>query len=356
MFSGRHPLVVDKKGRFFIDRDPNTFKYILEFLTYVVRITNKHFRYGEILSPVEASIHKKVVADFKYFEIKVPSLFEEEIEINTSKELASKMSRELAWLNVRSSQSISNGQWFNWNQLKYASTSHFQRNADTVTILKEGIYQILVNYTCQCSTSGNGSANIDLYVSGTPVARTYHGQNDGYYQSRSLQETLKLNSGDTVKVRYHSNSNLYGDELGNSLTIISSSFNLSQGRLEVRSSLSIQNGCYFNWNQPVSVPYTHFKLDGTTITILKEGSYQVFVQYACQCSTHGNTSGNTDLCVSGRVVSRVYHGSSNSNQQSRQIHEILQLKSGDKITVLYYSNMATIADSLANAVTMIPLF
>ena len=32
MFSGRHPLVPDENGCYFIDRDPEPFRYILEFL------------------------------------------------------------------------------------------------------------------------------------------------------------------------------------------------------------------------------------------------------------------------------------------------------------------------------------
>jgi hypothetical protein len=32
MFSGRHPITKDKKGRAFLDRDPRTFEHVLNFL------------------------------------------------------------------------------------------------------------------------------------------------------------------------------------------------------------------------------------------------------------------------------------------------------------------------------------
>jgi len=133
----------------------------------------------------------------------------------------SKEKKDKILLRLQSTATASNGSWFNWNQQITVPPSHFAHNgSNTTTILTAGIYQIVVRYVVTCSTHGNGSANIDLYVSGTVVARLYHGDANGYQKSNTLTEILPLKVNDTIMIKYISNSNGVADQLGNTLTIM----------------------------------------------------------------------------------------------------------------------------------------
>ncbi len=123
-------------------------------------------------------------------------------------------------MKVQSNNSVSNGNYINWNQPIQVPSSHFQHDSVTTTIKQAGTYQVSVRYTLQCSTHGNGAANIDLYVSGSVVARLYHGQSDGYQQSRCMVEILNLKASDTLQVMYRSNGNSIADQYGNEMLIL----------------------------------------------------------------------------------------------------------------------------------------
>jgi hypothetical protein len=124
-------------------------------------------------------------------------------------------------LKLQSNAAVTNGVWFNWNVQLIVPNSHFIHDGGTtITIVKDGLYQISVRYIYQCSTNGNGAANIDLYVTGKPIARVYHGTNNGYQTSNNLLEILHLKQHDTIMVKYMSNSAGVADQLGNTITIV----------------------------------------------------------------------------------------------------------------------------------------
>jgi len=58
LFTGRIPLVKDEKGNFFIDRNPNYFEYVLEFL-----------RDGDIVWPTDKFLTQKIKREFEYFNL-----------------------------------------------------------------------------------------------------------------------------------------------------------------------------------------------------------------------------------------------------------------------------------------------
>jgi len=196
----------DKDQPLFIDRDGEIFKYVLEYLTY-----------GKLVSIIDnLGVFQKLLLDAEYYVL--PGLIEQLKDYNT---LNCKGKIINIFLRVQSSINTSNGSYINWNIATAVPTSHFQHNGSTITIKQTGLYQIIIRYALQCSSNGlSGDANIDLYVSNQVVARVYHGQNDGYCQSRSLIEILPLQANDTIMVMYRSNSNGIADQLGNSMTIL----------------------------------------------------------------------------------------------------------------------------------------
>jgi len=253
---------------FFIARDGETFKYVLEHLTY-----------GQIISEIDESMLKKLEVDAKFYILprlqtevallkkqvvkqdgkdvgissklgEITSIFEKYISLQKIQEqclkekqdgkdasISSKLGditsifekyislqtpkvKEKIFLRVQSSATVTNGTWFNWNVSKEVPNSHFKLDGNSITVLQTGLYQIFVRYVSTCSTSGNGSANIDLYVSNSVVARFYHGQGHGYQTSGGLTEIMPLKANDTVMVKYFSNSNGVADQVANTLSIL----------------------------------------------------------------------------------------------------------------------------------------
>jgi len=196
----------DKEKPIFIDRDGEIFKYILEYLMY-----------GQLISVIDdAGVLQKLSIDADYYML--PPLAK---QLKSTRVEHSKEKKDKILLRLQSTATASNGSWFNWNQQITVPPSHFAHNgSNTTTILTAGIYQIVVRYVVTCSTHGNGSANIDLYVSGTVVARLYHGDANGYQKSNTLTEILPLKVNDTIMIKYISNSNGVADQLGNTLTIM----------------------------------------------------------------------------------------------------------------------------------------
>jgi len=193
----------DKDQPFFIDRDGEIFKYVLEYLTY-----------GKLVSIIDDSgLLEKLLLDADYYVL--PGLKAQLKDFPLAKH-----NKGSILLRVQSSATVTNGSYISWNIAMTVPALHFQHNDSTIKIKQTGLYQIIIKYIVQCSTNGQGNACIDLYVSDQVVARVYHGQNDGYQQSRSLMEILPLQVNDTIKVMYRSNTNGVADQLGNSMTIL----------------------------------------------------------------------------------------------------------------------------------------
>jgi len=197
----------DKAKTIFIDRDGEIFKYILEYLMY-----------GKLISTInDTGILQKLLIDAGYYLL--PPLVEQLKEMPIHEQSYGR--KEKILLRLQSTATATNGSWFNWDQqVAVPPPSHFAHKSHTVTIKTAGVYQIVVRYVGTCSTHGNGSANIDLYVAGTAVARLYHGEANGYQKSNTLTEILPLKVGDTIMIKYMSNGNGVADQLGNTLTIL----------------------------------------------------------------------------------------------------------------------------------------
>ena len=122
---------------------------------------------------------------------------------------------------VAARSTFSNGQYINWNSPIVSLGSHLQYDgSSTYTILKTCLLQLTVRYTATCSTNGNGSANVNLLVNGTAVARCYHGQNGNFQESREMQDIREYNVNDKIQFQYYSNQSTVSDVLGTTLTIM----------------------------------------------------------------------------------------------------------------------------------------
>ena len=116
---------------------------------------------------------------------------------------------------------FSNGQYINWNSPLLDLTSHLQYDGSSAyTIRKKCLLQLTVRYIATCSTNGNGAANVNLLVNGTAVARCYHGQSGGYQESREMHDIREYNVNDKIQFQYYSNQPTVNDALGTTLTIM----------------------------------------------------------------------------------------------------------------------------------------
>jgi len=85
MFSGRHPITKDKKGRCFIDRDADSFRYILNFL-----------RRDVMVWPSDPALQKELQLDLEFFNLLgratfKPDLFAESIIVGDDAHLRTQL-------------------------------------------------------------------------------------------------------------------------------------------------------------------------------------------------------------------------------------------------------------------------
>jgi hypothetical protein len=193
------------KDGLFIARDGEVFKYILEYLTY-----------GKLLSTItDPGLGEKLRLDAEFYLLpgllqQLPDRKDPEIPDNSR-----------MWFRIRSKSSATNNTYFCWDtpDSPQFHSRHFTAadNNTAIVVKTKGLYQIFVSYGCVCS--GNSHA-VDLYVNDTVVTRNYHGQSDGYQQSRLLQHIHPIAAGDKIKVLYKSNSASVTDPLATSLTLL----------------------------------------------------------------------------------------------------------------------------------------
>jgi len=199
----------------FIARDGESFKFVLEYLTY-----------GKLFSiPTDLGTAEKLCADADFYLL--PELYKLAGE---AKEQLLKFPLQrnpdqhgaMIWMRVASSAACGNGGYINWNSSVVVPPSHFSHSGNTTTIQRAGLYHIFLRYEFACSTNGQGAANVDLYIDGAVVARSYHGKADGYYDGRSLEHLDNLKKGAKIQVLYRSNSNCNNnaDALATTLTIL----------------------------------------------------------------------------------------------------------------------------------------
>eukprot|EP01103_Thecamoeba_quadrilineata_P008856 TRINITY_DN18575_c0_g1_i1.p1 TRINITY_DN18575_c0_g1~~TRINITY_DN18575_c0_g1_i1.p1 ORF type:complete len:278 (+),score=19.73 TRINITY_DN18575_c0_g1_i1:99-932(+) len=165
----------------------------------------------------------------KSFEITLKPLSKSDIEVlksiicdlQTELDELRIMKPKNALLKVHSSTPATNGAWFTWNLPQIVTDSHFKHDGGpTITIVQDGLYQIIVRYISQGSSQVAGTANADLYVTGKIVARVNHSCNTNFPKSKNLVEILLLKANDTIMVKYHSNCNAAQDQFSTALTIL----------------------------------------------------------------------------------------------------------------------------------------
>ena len=228
--------LVESPDRVFIARNPTSFGYVLEYLTY-----------GELYSDLsDKGLLNMMIADAKFYGL--PKLAQKvqdrldslAVEVKSEQRLKALEEASLKYderikalsLNcdklvpplyhkVATASQFSNGQYINWNSPIVSLGSHLQYDGSSAyTILKKCLLQLTVRYTATCSTSGNGAANVNLLVNGTAVARCYHGQAAAYQESREMQDIREYNVNDKIQFQYYSDGYSVNDALGTTLVII----------------------------------------------------------------------------------------------------------------------------------------
>eukprot|EP00005_Dracoamoeba_jomungandri_P002898 CAMPEP_0174254456 /NCGR_PEP_ID=MMETSP0439-20130205/3769_1 /TAXON_ID=0 /ORGANISM="Stereomyxa ramosa, Strain Chinc5" /LENGTH=362 /DNA_ID=CAMNT_0015336047 /DNA_START=181 /DNA_END=1269 /DNA_ORIENTATION=- len=321
-----------KTTEHFIPRDPGAFKYVLEFLTY-----------GSLLSQVEdVGVLKKLVIDAEHYYM-LPKL---------AKQARLQLGPEGSHPNFAKfcgAKAVSAGNTFVWNTVEANEECVSLDSSNTVlNVNKSGVFQLNLRYLCQCATNGS---YVEVLVDNSPVARCYHNTNDGYQQSRSIQEIIHLGKGSFLKVLYNSNYNLVNDPLANTLSLLylggpGSTHSLGNRILKLRSSKATANGHCIVWNQAENLPKELFSYNNTAVTVLKGGQYQVTVHYVAVSSQN---SGKIELLVNGSPVATTYHGQNDGYQQSRELSDVFALSKNSKLQVKYHSNSASHSDALATS-------
>ena len=264
--------LVKTPDKIFIARDPTSFGYVLEYITYgelfselsnkgllnMLSADAKFYGLTELAQKVQDRLDSMFAVEEEY-EQRLKSLEEligqlsskvsdigeaqenHSVEIKQVEQEATKavkdMDSKVAALSLRCDKipdqqpplylktaaagRFSNGQYINWNSPIINLPTHLQYDgSSTYTILKKCLLQLTMRYSLTCSTNGNGSANVNLMVNGTAVARCYHGQANGYQESREVQDIREYNINDQIQFQYYSNSATVNDALGTTLTIV----------------------------------------------------------------------------------------------------------------------------------------
>ena len=262
--------LVKTPDKIFIARDPTSFGYVLEYLTYgelfselsnkgllnMLSADAKFYGLTELAQKVQDHLDSMFAVEEEY-EQRLKSLEElvgqlsskvsdigeaqenHSVEIKQVEQEATKAVKDMdstvaalslrcdkiqqppLYLKAAAAGTFSNGQYINWNSQIVDLTAHLQYDgSSTYTILKKCLLQLIMRYSLTCSTNGNGSANVNLMVNGTAVARCYHGQANGYQESREVQDIREYNINDKIQFQYYSNSATVNDALGTTLTIV----------------------------------------------------------------------------------------------------------------------------------------
>jgi len=196
------------EDEYFIPRDNNSFKYVLEFLSY-----------GKLISQInDTNILKKLVEDADYYligELKEAALKQlNEQKILTTGSATPRIIAKWCATGMPTSSSF-----WNWNAADIpAPTSHFTlTNSNTVTFKVAGLYQITV--TINITVSSNGYC-ISLYLNGSAVATNYTSDPNGYSMSWHMNEIISIKANDTLQIYQTHNGSIVVGQVSNKLTIL----------------------------------------------------------------------------------------------------------------------------------------
>lgn len=196
-----------EEGIYSIPREAEVFKYVLEFMIY-----------GQLISELEdRNVLKKLVVDAEYYLLpQLKEQAEKQLKQHAEKQLREQSAKPnpvggagVGAIYAKFVNGIhgGTGQYWQWHSTQACnptfftlSTQHYAN--DTITVLAQGTYLVMVRTACRDSGNGNYMA---LYVNGADVARTYSGINTNYSTSQQVNEVLMLKSGDKIQV-YHTYS------------------------------------------------------------------------------------------------------------------------------------------------------
>jgi len=201
-----------EKEEHFIARDPESFRLVLEYLTY-----------GSLLTRVkDVGILQKVVSDAEYYLL--PQLGNEaakqlqELETTKAQKIAEKKNKVIA--KFASSSCPANGGYWNWNQAEIAApNTHFNVNGNTITFLVAGDYLVLLRVTGGNTQQGN---YVSVYLNGADVARCYFSDANNYTYNSGWQisEVFRINKNDRIQIYHAFNGTLRPETQGNKLSIV----------------------------------------------------------------------------------------------------------------------------------------
>jgi len=197
------------EDEYFIPRDNNSFKYVLEFLSY-----------GKLISQIsDTNILKKLVEDADYYligELKEAALK----QLNEQKILTTGSATPRIIAKWGATSIPTSGSYWNWTVVDIpAPASHFTLTSNhTITFKVAGLYQITVTINIYSSTT-NG-CYISLYLNGAAVVVNYIADANGYQNSWHINEITNIKANDTMQIYQSHGGNLSGGQTSNKLTIL----------------------------------------------------------------------------------------------------------------------------------------
>ena len=200
---------------YIIPRSGDSFKYVLEFLTY-----------GELVSEDELigkqSLLKKLHFDADFYILK--ALKDQTSKLMKIKQIPKqkqeKSTEILPFAKWQSNTACSNGNYWAWNivYISPSKTGYYTKSADhkIITVHKKGKYR--VNIRCTGTTSTN-SHYISLYINSSPQAYCYNGQSTGYLVNWQINDIFSLNAGARLQVYWYTNGSSNNTIQSNSFSI-----------------------------------------------------------------------------------------------------------------------------------------
>jgi len=190
---------IKKVREYFIPRDPDSFRYVLEYLTY-----------GELFSEIDQGTLKKLAVDADYYML--PKL-----KICLLPKRGISTSRLCSWTSEQKGTTI----YRKWTTPVIESKTmgiELQTDQEKFLSPKGGVYRVTVRING--SSSGANSDHISLHLNGSGSGpRAFVGMNTGYYSSFHLNEIVTLAAGQFFQVYQIINSNNLTGQNDNALTI-----------------------------------------------------------------------------------------------------------------------------------------
>ncbi|XP_065659391.1 uncharacterized protein LOC136083710 [Hydra vulgaris] len=188
--------LADAPSKIFIPRDPQTFRFVLEYLTY-----------GKLFSQInDPGLLKLLKCDAQFYGLpelgkKVQKLIDKEYEKKTQEKAKLEFAQFPLYLKTACSDAVSNGGYFNWNRLIKDLGTHFQYDGiSTFSLLKKCLVQISMKYIAYTTLAGY----VNIFVNDVEVSR-YHHMTQGYFDSRQINEVYEFEIKDRIKFQYNGN-------------------------------------------------------------------------------------------------------------------------------------------------------